>query len=82
MFCVETIFFLLSFLYFFTFSIFGIPDIERSKRNLLIGQPHQPDQFKWCVAAASNVAIVVSVIADVVLYPAIVLHRTPVPAFG
>ena len=28
-----------------------------------------------------NVAFVVSVIVDVVLYPAVVLHRAPVPAF-
>ena len=41
-----------------------------------------PDQFKWCSAAAANVAFVASVIVDVVLYPAVVLHRTPVPAFG
>ena len=27
------------FLYFFMFTIFGIPDIERRKRNLLTGQP-------------------------------------------
>ena len=40
------------------------------------------DQFKWCIAAAGNVAIVVSVIVDVVLYPAVLLHRAPVPAFG
>ena len=41
-----------------------------------------PDQFNWCIAAAVNIAIVVSVIVDVVLYPAVVLHRAPVPAFG
>ena len=75
-------FFFTFFFVFFTFSIFGIPDIERRKRNLLIGQPYQPDQFKWCVVAASNVVIVMSVIVDVVLYLAVVLHRAPVPAFG
>ena len=36
----------------------------------------------WCIAAAANVAIVVSVIVDVVLYPVVLLHRAPVPAFG
>ena len=41
-----------------------------------------PDQFKWCSAAAANVAFVVSVIVDIVLYPAVVLHRAPVQAFG
>ena len=41
-----------------------------------------PDQFKWCIAAAANVAFVVSVIVDIVLYLAIVLQRAPVPAFG
>ena len=41
-----------------------------------------PDQFKWCSAAAANVAFVVSVIVDVDLYPAVVLHHAPVPAFG
>ena len=80
MFCVETIFFYFLFCIFYVFNFWD--SRYRKKRNLLIGQPHQPDQFKWCVAAASNVAIVVSVIADVVLYPAIVLHCTPVPAFG
>ena len=39
-----------------------------------------PDQFKWRIAASANVAIVVSVIVDVVLYPAVLLHRAPVPA--
>ena len=41
-----------------------------------------PDQFKWCIEAAANVAFVVSVIVDIVLYPMVVLHRVPVPAFG
>ena len=41
-----------------------------------------PDQFKWCRAAAVNVAFVMSVPGDIVLYPAVVLHRAPVPAFG
>ena len=41
-----------------------------------------PYQFKWCSAGAANVAFVVSVIVDVVLCPAVVLHRVPVPAFG
>ena len=41
-----------------------------------------PDQFKWCNGAAANVAFVVSVIIDIVLYPAVVLHQMPVPAFG
>ena len=39
-------------------------------------------QCKWCIAAAANVAIVVSEIVNVVLYPAVLLHRAPVPAFG
>ena len=30
----------------------------------------------------ANVGFVVSVIVDVVLYPTVVLHRAPVPAFG
>ena len=38
--------------------------------------------FKWCIAATANVAIAVSVIANVVLYPAVMLHRAPVPVFG
>ena len=41
-----------------------------------------PDQFKWRSAGAAIVAFFVSVIVDVVLYPAVVLHRAPVPAFG
>ena len=40
-----------------------------------------PGQFKWCSAVAANVAFVVSVIVDIILYPAVVLHRAPVPAF-
>ena len=32
--------------------------------------------------AAVNVVFVVSVIVDIVLYPAVVLHHVPVPAFG
>ena len=67
---------------FCIFYVFNFWDSRYRKRNLLIGQPHQPDQFKWCVAAASNVAIVVSVIVDVVLYLAVVLHRTPVPCLA
>ena len=41
MFCVDMGHFLNFFLYFFMFTNFGIPDIERRKRkrNLLIGQP-------------------------------------------
>ena len=40
MFCVDMDhFFLLTFFVFFMFTIFGIPDTERRKRNLLIGQP-------------------------------------------
>ena len=41
LFCVDMGHFLISFLYFFMFTNFGIPDIERRKRkrNLLIGQP-------------------------------------------
>ena len=44
MFCVDMSHFFLSFLYFFMFTNFGIPDIERrkGKRNLLIGQPQGP----------------------------------------
>ena len=72
------------------FTIFGIPDRKKKKRNLLIGQPEGslsesrwfvvficfnlkftfscglptwrliPDQFKWCSAAAGNVAFVAS----------------------
>ena len=34
-----------------------------------------PDQFKWCSAAAANVAFVVSVIVDVVLYRGCVASR-------
>ena len=41
-----------------------------------------PNQFKWCSATAANVAFVVSVIVDVVLYPVVGLHRAPVPGFG
>ena len=63
-----------SFIVFFMFTVFGIPDIER---RLIT------DRFKWCIAAVANVAFVVSVIVvDIVLYPAVVLHRVPVPAFG
>ena len=36
----------------------------------------------WCIAAAANVAIVVSLIVNVVLYLAVMLHRARVPAFG
>ena len=39
MFCVDMGLFLTVFFVFFMFTIFGIPDIERRKRNLLIGQP-------------------------------------------
>ena len=41
MFCVDMGHSLISFLYFFMFTNFEIPDIERRKRkgNLLIGQP-------------------------------------------
>ena len=41
MFCVDMVHFFNLFLYFFMFTNFGIPDIERRKRkrNLLIGQP-------------------------------------------
>ena len=41
-----------------------------------------PDQFKWCSAAAANVAFVMSVHGDIALYPAVALHGAPVPAFG
>ena len=30
-----------------------------------------PDQFEWCIAAAGTCAIVVCVIVNVVLYPAV-----------
>ena len=42
MFCVDMghfVIFLKKNVVFFMFTIFGIPDIERRKRNLLIGQP-------------------------------------------
>ena len=41
-----------------------------------------PDQFKWCSAGTTIVEFLVSVIIDVVLYPAVVLHHATVPAFG
>ena len=41
-----------------------------------------PDQCERCSAGTAIVAFVLSVIADVDLYPAVVLHRAPVPAFG
>ena len=41
-----------------------------------------PDQFKWCSAGVAIFMFVANVIVNVVLYPAVVLHRAPVPAFG
>ena len=40
-----------------------------------------PDQFKRCIAAAANVAFVISVCRYSPV-PAVVLHHVHVPAFG